>query len=75
MQKISVMGIMLEKLREYLQSATQEQLDAKFEELSEFLTMGPLVGEFLETHPQREYQNYKYQLNEYPEYTLDISFI
>jgi hypothetical protein len=69
------MGIMLDKLREYLQSATQEQLDAKFEELSEFLTTEPLVGEYLETLPQREYQNHEYQPIEYPEFTLDISFI
>ncbi len=69
------MGIMLDKLREYLHSATQEQLDAKFEELSEFLAAETLVGEYLETLPQREYQNYEYQPIEYPEFTLDISFI
>lgn len=68
------MGTMLNRLREYLNSATPELLEATHKELSEFLSTGPLVTEYLEALPQMGYNTIDYTLAN-PEYnTLDFSF-
>lgn len=75
MQKFLSMGAMLDKLNAFLQSATQEQLDAKYEELSQFLSMGPLVVDYLETLPLIEFDSVDNNLEANPEYSLDFSFV
>ena len=69
------MGVMLDKLNAFLQAATQEQLDAKYKELSKFLSVGPLVVDYLETLPPIELELTENTIEANPEYTLDFSFI
>lgn len=68
------MDKMINGLREYLRTATREQLDANLEDLSKFLSTGPLVIEYLEALPRIEFQTIEYKPVVNPEFSLDFSF-
>lgn len=69
------MGVMLEKLREFLRTASQEELDAKFNELSEFLSIGPAATVYLDTLPSTKFESSEYNSTVNPEYSLDFLFL
>ena len=69
------MGAMLEKLREYLRTASREELDAKYNELSEFLSIGPVAAMYLDTLPQTKFESSKYNSTVDPEFSLDFLFL
>lgn len=66
------MGTTLEKLREYLRAASREDLDAKYNELSEFLSIGPVATVYLDTLPPSKFESSEYNSTVDPEYSLDF---
>lgn len=69
------MGTTLEKLREYLRTASREDLDAKYNELSEFLSIGPVATVYLDTLPPAKFESSEYNSTVDPEYSLDFLFL
>ena len=69
------MGATLEKLREYLRTASREELDAKYDELSEFLSIGPVAAVYLDTLPPTKFVSSEYNSTVDPEFSLDFLFL
>lgn len=66
------MGATLNKLRAYLRTASKEDLDAKYNELSEFLSIGPVVTAYLDTLSPTKFESSEYNSTVDPEYSLDF---
>lgn len=63
---------MLDKLRMYLRTASREELDAKYNELSEFLSIGPVASVYLDTLSPTKFESSEYNSIDNPEYSLDF---
>lgn len=66
---------MLNRLREYLRTATRDELDAKYKELYGFLSIGPIVTEYLDTLYPTTFEPSNYNSTVDPEFSLDFFFI